>query len=101
MSSSSDISLTAVITARGADSYVPDCEGAVDADIFSNGEKVGEVTLLPDPGDQNRLGPWGQGLDHWANYQLVSWILDQEDKSEVIDNIVNAVWLADDADKEN
>jgi len=66
--------ITATITARGADSAVPDNAGAVDATIYAGGAEVGEVTLVPD-GEWNGGGlvAWGS-LDHWADYALQAWM---------------------------
>lgn len=76
---------TATITARGADSTVPDNAGAVDADIFRDGVKVGEVTLLPD--GRGFLTTWGSHVDHWASYQLQQAIDLDEHRAAILDAV--------------
>lgn len=66
--------ITATITARGEDSTVPDNEDAVDADIEVNGVDIGQVTLLPDPGNGGRLSVWGS-IENWADAEVGRWVL--------------------------
>lgn len=68
------------ITGRGTASTVPDNDGAVDAevyaedaDVFTTGQKIGAVTLLPNPAYEGRLTTWGS-LDNWADHALQTWL---------------------------
>ena len=85
------ITYTAIITATGTDSAVPDNETAVDADIEANGEPVGSVTLLRD--HTGELVSWGD-LDMWADAALIRWLDGQEDRYAAKRDIVAAVNVA-------
>ena len=83
------MTITATITARGADSTVPDHAGAVDATIYRDGEQIGRVTLLPDPGAPGApLSTWGPGWDHWAD-DLMRRVLAFADALDVDDMIAD------------
>lgn len=67
--------ILAVVTGRGAKSTVPDDPGAVDADVWCCGARVGSVTLKPAK-DRNRAGllvAWGDP-EHWASSDLLDWL---------------------------
>jgi hypothetical protein len=81
--------ITAEITGRGKDSQCRDEPGAVDADIYADSAKVGEVTLMPDR-QTGELGAWGD-LEHWASSDLIDWLDGRDDRQEIISAIVVAV----------
>lgn len=88
---------TAQITARGADSAVPDRPDAVDALILADGQPVGEVTLVQDR-HSGELVPWGTGLDHWASSALVDHLdaidpdaMSSEPLRAAVSDIIDAV----------
>jgi hypothetical protein len=68
----------------------PDREGAVDATVYAGETCIGEVTLLPDPGNRGRLDTWGEP-SHWASDGVQRWLDQQEERQEAIDAIVSAV----------
>lgn len=86
--------ITAAITARGADSCIPDKPDAVDATVFCDGDEAGEVTLcLNHHGD---LDVWGT-LDMWASDALRAWLgtKDEDDHHLWVDEVVAAVQRED------
>lgn len=82
--------ITAVVTARGVDSTLPDNSEAVDATIYANGEEIGRVTLQPD--HTGRLTTWGSPY-HWADDALRSYAGDglADLASEVVAAVREAV----------
>ena len=80
-----DITLTATITGTGADSTVPDNDGATDADIYDGETLIGCVTLLPD--SDGDLIVWGPGSDCWADHAMQTWIRSSADRDESGDRV--------------
>ena len=80
--------IVAKITARGANSTVPDNKSAVDAVVYAYGVEIGAVTLLADhTGD---LVPWGS-LDNWADNGVQAFMLHAGSNRETVDAITDAV----------
>lgn len=65
------LAITVEILATGADTCIPDTEGAVDVAVYAHGVKVGEATLGQ---DHNGLSVYGDAIDMWANHDLQHWI---------------------------
>lgn len=68
------LNISARITARGADSTVPDRDDAVDADILSEDAVVGSCTLLKDHSGYHAV--WGGDPSMWADNALLEWMGD-------------------------
>jgi len=77
---------SARIIAVGKDSMVPDNPTAVDAEILSHGDVVGEVTLLED--HTGKLSTWGHGWDHWADHAMQAHLDSLEDPQRAIEELV-------------
>lgn len=82
------------ITARGAESTVPDRDDAVDAWVEAVGGDTYEITLLVD--HNGDLTTWGPSLEYWAGGDLgdVLGSMTDDDSQASIDAIVNAVAAA-------
>lgn len=92
--------ITATITGRGPTSNCPDCPGAVDADIFVAGIRVGGCTLMPPTDSRARrdLTTWGC-LDSWACPDLQDWLGEEDedgfsDQAHRTDDVIDAVEAA-------
>ena len=85
--------ITATITARGAQSTVPDDDRAVDARIYADGAEIGAVTLLPAVDGRPVYETWGTGIDHWASDAVIVYLdgLDPDDRPTIIGEIEAAV----------
>lgn len=85
---------TAEITGRGSDSTVPDNAGAVDADIYRQGRKVGEVTLKPDQRGYLRI--WGD-TPYWADDDMIQHLdtIGGDDRHRVVAAVEAAVMAAE------
>lgn len=88
-----DTEITAEITGRGPDSQVRDNPGAVDAEIYADGELVGEVTLVPDR-ESGKLTTWGD-RDHWANGDMLATLLLQDERAAEDPDVLDGRRLAD------
>lgn len=85
MSITTTYTITAEITATGADSAVPDNDLAIDADVFADGEHIGSVTLLPnDRGDRDT---WG-APENWSDDALRGWA---EDNGVELGSLADAI----------
>jgi hypothetical protein len=91
--------ITATITARGAASSTANDfdDGSVDADVFADGELIGQVTLCRDR--QNDLRIWGD-RDMWASELVIAWLNRDEEHdldfyTDRVASIVDAVQVAD------
>ena len=82
------MTITAKVTGFGADSTVPHNSGAVDADVYFDGQKVGEVTLLPD--HNGRLSIWGEP-NNWADPNILDAMNTLDSEEAVVEAVVEAV----------
>lgn len=67
------VTLSAEITGKGEDSSIPDNADAVDADVYVDGEVIGQATLLPHE-QTGELDTYGDDPRMWADDALLVWM---------------------------